>query len=104
MDYYRLHGDYPRAPDYDKACSRAMFNPSTKEAAMNTEQIRGNFNQIKGKLKETWGRLSDDDIALYNGKRDQFFGKLEEKYGLAKEDAEDKLAEIEQSLKHSDAA
>ena len=40
------------------------------------------FNQMKGKLKETWGRLTDDDIALYEGKRDQFLGRIAGKIRL----------------------
>ena len=64
---------------------------------MNEDQVKGKFDQIKGKLKETWGRLSDDDFALYNGKREQFIGKLTEKYGIAKEEAETKLKELEET-------
>ena len=41
---------------------------------MNEEQVKGKFEQLSGKIKETWGRLSDDDIALANGKTEQFFG------------------------------
>jgi uncharacterized protein YjbJ (UPF0337 family) len=62
---------------------------------MNKEQAEGKYEQIKGKLKETWGRLTDDDIALYQGRRDQFLGKVEEKYGLVKEEAESRLKEME---------
>lgn len=62
---------------------------------MNKEQAQGNWNQFKGKVKETWGRLTDDDIALFNGKKDQFFGKVQEKYGIAKEEAEKNIREWE---------
>jgi len=62
---------------------------------MNKEQASGNWDQFKGKLKETWGKLTDDDIALYKGKKDQFVGKLKEQYGIAKEEAETKLSELE---------
>ena len=62
---------------------------------MNNEQINGQFNQLKGKIKETWGKLTDNDITLYNGKRDQFLGKLQEHYGLIKEDAEIKIKALE---------
>ena len=61
---------------------------------MNKDQAKGSFDQLKGKIKQTWGRLTDDDIALYNGKQDEFFGKLEEKYGVAKEDAETQLKKL----------
>lgn len=59
--------------------------------------MQGKFDQVKGKIKETWGRLTDDDIALYDGKKDQFFGTLKEKYGIAKEEAQDRMNEIESS-------
>ncbi|MES2983947.1 MAG: CsbD family protein [Pseudomonadota bacterium] len=64
---------------------------------MNSEQIEGNYDKVKGKLKETWGKLTDNDLMLYKGKRDQLVGKLKEQYGIAKEDAEKKLKEIESS-------
>ncbi len=64
---------------------------------MNKDQIEGNWNQFKGKLKETWGELTDDEVALYNGKRDQFLGKLQEKYGIAKEEASKRVEELEAS-------
>jgi uncharacterized protein YjbJ (UPF0337 family) len=59
---------------------------------------------MKGKLKESWGRLTDDDVALYNGKRDQFLGRLQEKYGLMKEEAEDRVKQLEASCNSSDKA
>ena len=53
---------------------------------------------MNAKIKETWSKLSDDDIKLYNGNRDQFFAKLKEKQSVSKEDGEKKLKEIEASL------
>jgi len=64
---------------------------------MNNDQAEGNFKQLKGKIKETWGKLTDDDIALFNGQRDQFFGKLQEQYGIAKEEAEKKIKALEEA-------
>jgi uncharacterized protein YjbJ (UPF0337 family) len=64
---------------------------------MNQDQVKGTATQLSGKIKETWGRLSDDDIALANGQRDQFFGKLQQTYGIAKEDAQKRLAELEKA-------
>jgi len=64
---------------------------------MNKEETVGKFEQMKGKIKEAWGKLTDDDISLYNGQREQFFGKLKENYGIAKEDAEKKLKAIEEA-------
>ncbi len=62
---------------------------------MNNEQISGKFEQLKGQIKKTWGKLTDDEVMLYNGKQEQFFGKLKERYGLAKEAAEAQIKELE---------
>ena len=76
-------------------------NPFKQEAPMNQEQARGKFEQLKGKIKEAWGRLTDDEIALYNGKRDQFLGKVQEKQGLMKQEAEEQLRNIERAINAS---
>ena len=62
---------------------------------MNKEQVQGKAEQLKGEIKKTWGKLTDNDIMLLDGKRDQFLGKLKEHYGLAKEDAEKQVKAIE---------
>ena len=64
---------------------------------MNQDQIDGKFEQIKGEIKKVWGKLTDDEIMLYNGKQDLFFGKVKEKYGLAKEAAELRIKEFVKS-------
>ena len=64
---------------------------------MNQEQVEGKFEQIKGEIKKAWGKLTDDEIMLYNGKQDQFFGKVKEKYGIAKEAAELRIKEFEKA-------
>jgi len=43
---------------------------------MNKDQMAGKFEQLKGEIKKTWGKLTDDEIMLYNGQQNQFFGKL----------------------------
>lgn len=55
---------------------------------MNQDIIQGKWTQLKGQLKETWGKLTDDDLDTIAGKRDQFVGKIQERYGLAKDAAE----------------
>jgi uncharacterized protein YjbJ (UPF0337 family) len=55
---------------------------------MNKEQASGQWQQLKGKFKEQWGKLTDDDLETFNGKKDQFFGKIKEHYGIGKEEAE----------------
>ena len=58
---------------------------------MNKDTVEGNWKQLKGKLKEQWGKLTDDDLTEIAGKRDIMVGKLQERYGIAKEDAERQL-------------
>ena len=62
---------------------------------MNKEQIEGKTTKLKGRIKETWGKLTDNDIMLLEGKRDQFLGKLKDHYGLAKEQAEKEVRALE---------
>lgn len=55
---------------------------------MNWEQISGKWDQMKGSVQTQWGKLTDDDLALARGGRDQFVGRVKERYGVAKEEAE----------------
>lgn len=55
---------------------------------MNWDRIEGNWKQIKGKVIEQWGKLTDDDLDVIAGRREQLAGKLQERYGLAKDEAE----------------
>jgi len=64
---------------------------------MNNERIKGNWNQFKGKIKEKWGRLTDDDLDVAEGQRDQLIGKIQERYGIAKEEVERQFAELEEA-------
>ena len=55
---------------------------------MNNDRLEGNWLQFKGKVKEQWGKLTDDDLDVIVGKRDQLLGKIQERHGLTKEAAE----------------
>ncbi len=63
---------------------------------MNWDRIEGNWKQVKGQVKEGWGKLTDDDISVINGKRDQLVGKIQERYGCAKDEAERQVKAWEQ--------
>ena len=60
---------------------------------MNWDIVQGNWTQWKGRLKEKWGDLTDDDIQVLDGKKDQIAGKLQERYGIARDEAEKQLDE-----------
>lgn len=55
---------------------------------MNWDRISGQWKQYKGKAKEKWGQLTDDEIDMIAGKRDQLIGKVQERYGIARDQAE----------------
>ncbi len=55
---------------------------------MNWDRIEGKWKQVKGSAKERWGKLTDDDLDVIRGKKDQL---LQERYGIAKEDAEKQI-------------
>jgi len=55
---------------------------------MNWDQVAGQWKQMKGNVKENFGKLTDDDLTQINGKRDQLVGKIQERYGIAKEEAQ----------------
>ena len=62
---------------------------------MNWDRIAGNWKQAKGKVKEQWGKLADDDLDKIAGKRDQLVGKIQNAYGIGKDEAEKQLNEWE---------
>jgi len=66
---------------------------------MNWNQIEGNWKQFKGKIKEQWGKLTDDHIDTIAGKRDQLSGKIQESYGIGKEEADKQISDWERKQK-----
>jgi uncharacterized protein YjbJ (UPF0337 family) len=69
-----------------------------KETLMNWDQIEGKWKQYSGKVKEKWGKLTDDDIQTISGKRTQLVGVIQERYGIAKEQAEKQIDEFTHHL------
>jgi uncharacterized protein YjbJ (UPF0337 family) len=65
---------------------------------MNWDVLKGNWKQFTGKVKEKWGKLTDDDLTTAAGKRDQLVGKLQERYGYGKDQAERELDEFTRNL------
>ena len=55
---------------------------------MNWDQVEGKWKQYKGALKERWGKLTDDDFDVIAGKRDQLVGRIQERYGITREQAQ----------------
>lgn len=65
---------------------------------MNWDQIQGNWRQFKGQVLQQWGDLTDDELDSINGHREYLVGKIQEKYGISKEEAEKQVHEFENKL------
>jgi uncharacterized protein YjbJ (UPF0337 family) len=64
---------------------------------MNWDRSEGNWKQLQGNVKEKWGKLTDDDFDVVAGRRDQLAGKIQERYGIAKHEAESQAADWQRS-------
>ena len=60
---------------------------------MNWDRIEGNWKQLKGNAKEQWGKLTDDQLDVISGQREQMAGKIQEVYGITKHEAEKQIAD-----------
>lgn len=70
---------------------------------MNWDQLEGKWKQYSGKVKEKWGKLTDDDLEVVRGRRDQLIGKIQERYGVAKQEAEKQVDEFARSFRSEDS-
>lgn len=55
---------------------------------MNWDQIEGKWKQVKGSAKQQWAKLTDDDLTFISGKKDELIGKVQERYGISREEAQ----------------
>ncbi len=67
---------------------------------MNWDTIKGNWKQLTGEAKSHWGQLTDDDVTEAAGERDKLVGKVQERYGVAKDEAERQVDEFAAKHKH----
>jgi uncharacterized protein YjbJ (UPF0337 family) len=65
---------------------------------MNEDRIKGQWRQLNGKLKSRWGKLTDDDLQVADGNAEYLAGKLQERYGIAKDDAARQVREFEKDM------
>lgn len=66
------------------------------ENTMNQDRIQGRWKQWKGKVKEQWGKLTDDDLDVIAGRRDQLLGRIQQRHGLARDEADRQVSSWEQ--------
>ena len=65
---------------------------------MNTDRIAGQWKQLNGKIKQQWGKLTDDDLKRAEGSREYLAGKIQERYGVARDVADKQVREFQKTL------
>jgi uncharacterized protein YjbJ (UPF0337 family) len=55
---------------------------------MNWDQIEGKWKELKGRARSSWGELSDDELDRIGGRKDELIGRIQQRYGLEREEAE----------------
>jgi uncharacterized protein YjbJ (UPF0337 family) len=69
---------------------------------MNWDRVEGNWKQFAGKAREKWGKLTDSDWQTIAGKKDQLVGRIQERYGIAKDEADRQADEWMRSMPEED--
>jgi uncharacterized protein YjbJ (UPF0337 family) len=65
---------------------------------MNQDIIQGKWGQLKGKFKAKWGKLTDDDLDVAEGNAEYLVGRVQERYGVARDDAKQQVRDFERTL------
>jgi uncharacterized protein YjbJ (UPF0337 family) len=67
------------------------------DGTMNWDSMKGDWKQVKGQIREKWGEFTDDELDQVKGRREQFEGLLQKKFGMAKEEVKKQVDAFEQS-------
>ena len=65
---------------------------------MNWDRIEGNWKQFKGQARQQWGKLTVDELDQVEGRREELVGRIQEKYGIARDEAERQVRDWEGRL------
>jgi uncharacterized protein YjbJ (UPF0337 family) len=65
---------------------------------MNWDQVEGNWKKFQGQAQQKWGKLTDDDLDVVDGKRQELAGRIQERYGVEKDEAERQIDEFTRTL------
>lgn len=66
---------------------------------MTWDEVKGQWKQLKGEVQQQWGKLTPDDVDIVAGKREKLIGKIQERYGIAKEEAEKQVTDFQESYR-----
>lgn len=61
---------------------------------MNWDQIEGNWTQFKGTVQKQWGKITNDELDVIDGRREELVGRIQKQYGISKEEAEKQVDEF----------
>jgi uncharacterized protein YjbJ (UPF0337 family) len=64
---------------------------------MNWDRVEGNWKTFKGQVKQQWGKLTDDDLDVIRGRREELLGRLQNAYGMSRDDADRQIREWEKN-------
>lgn len=67
---------------------------------MNEDTIKGQWKQLGGSIKAKWGKLTDDDLSVAEGNTEYLTGKVQERYGIARDEAEAQVKEFQKNMHH----
>ncbi|MBM7128053.1 CsbD family protein [Dyella mobilis] len=68
---------------------------------MNHDTISGQWKQLSGQIKKQWGKLTDDDLKVVQGNALMLAGRLQERYGLARDEAERQVSDFQREMSMS---
>lgn len=71
---------------------------------MNWDQMEGKWKQMTGSVRTRWGKLTDSDLETIKGQKDQLVGKIQERYGIHKEEAQNQVDDWNRSMDRENEA
>lgn len=69
---------------------------------MNWDRVEGNWKQFAGQARQKWGKLTDNDWQVVAGRKDELVGRIQERYGIAREEARKEADEWAKNLKEEE--
>jgi uncharacterized protein YjbJ (UPF0337 family) len=72
--------------------------PNQKEIVMNEDTLEGKWRRLKGDVRAKWGKFTDDELEELHGDTEKLIGKLQEKYGMARDKAREELKKLEDKI------
>jgi uncharacterized protein YjbJ (UPF0337 family) len=65
---------------------------------MNWDRIVGNWKQFSGKVRQQWGKLTDDDLDVIGGRREELSGRIQKAYGVTKDEADRQISQFADTI------